>query len=646
MQKILFNHGLDYQRNLEKAWELFNSDIEFEIPSVSKLVLDSWGRSRNFNVNARLNQAGTIVNNEIFQTIQDDNVSLREAARPVIKEARKVLDDNSLFMLLASNAGIILEREGNAKSLGMADSQKLIVGSNWSEQNCGTNAVGTALSLQRPVQLVAREHYCQMTKVWGCAAVPIKDLRDGRILGVLDTTGPEHFFLSMNLGWVKAMASCIEFQLSENNSVTKYRLVEEAIGRISSWKNDAIMLFDADGFFIWKSKQFSSRRRKELPKVLADASIGSRIDCMSVKRLNLDEQVEGLGREYLEGVFIDGRLAGHIFVLPNQEVVEQPTVKQANMVAEQPSLIKGISDKVGKLRVLAKKLANNNLIVTFTGETGSGKEVVSKDVHLQSGKNGRFIAVNCGAIQKELLASELFGYAEGSFSGAKKGGMLGKFEAAKDGTILLDEFCELPLDLQVYLLRVLEEREVVRIGESTARPINARIIVATNKNLEEELAAGRLREDLYYRVNATVIELPALRDHIDDVQYLFDFFMDKVSKEAGGLVPKLNDEFRAALLQHNWPGNIRELRNFAENCFLMNAGEELTLAHIPVRMKKHLSARVESSPVSDGTLKGLERDAILEALELSAGNVSKAARHLGIARSTFYKKLESLNISL
>ena len=301
---------------------------------------------------------------------------------------------------------------------------------------------------------------------------------------------------------------------------------------------------------------------------------------------------------------------------------------------------------MGKLRVLAKKLANNNLIVTFTGETGSGKEVVSKDVHLQSGKNGRFIAVNCGAIQKELLASELFGYAEGSFSGAKKGGMLGKFEAAKDGTILLDEFCELPLDLQVYLLRVLEEREVVRIGESTARPINARIIVATNKNLEEELAAGRLREDLYYRVNATVIELPALRDHIDDVQYLFDFFMDKVSKEAGGLVPKLNDEFRAALLQHNWPGNIRELRNFAENCFLMNAGEELTLAHIPVRMKKHLSARVESNPVSGGTLKGLERDAILEALELSAGNVSKAARHLGIARSTFYKKLESLNISL
>ena len=646
MHKIFFNHDAGYQRNLEKAWELFNADIEFEMPAVSKLVLDSWSRSREFNVNVELSKANTIINEESLRTVRDVNSALREAARPVIKEARKVLDDNKLFMLLTSNKGIILEREGNAKSLLMADSQELIVGSNWSEEYVGTNAVGTALSLQRPVQLVAREHYCKMSKVWGCAAVPIKDLRDGRLLGVLDTTGPEHSFLSMNLGWVNSMASCIELRLSESQNVIKYRLIEEAMEHIQRWKNDEMLVFDVDGFLVWESKGVGAKLMTyDISRMLVDKCIGSRVDWMSADRLKVEDPMINFDKEYLEPIFIDKELAGHILIFPTR-FTDKKLLQQSLGVRNEPeSLIKGVSEKIALLRKMAKKLAGNNLIVTFTGETGTGKEVVSKDVHLQSGRTGGFVAVNCGAIQKELLASELFGYAEGSFSGAKKGGMIGKFEAAKDGTILLDEFCELPLDLQVYLLRVLEEREVVRIGESTARSINARIIVATNKNLEEELAEGRLREDLYYRVNATVIELPALRDHIDDIPFLFDFFMDKVSKESCGVAPRLSSEFSTALINHNWPGNIRELRNFAENCFLMNAGEELTLEHIPLRMKNHELSKSKIS-VNEGTLKCLERDAFIEAIELSAGNISKAARRLGIARSTFYKKLESLDITI
>ncbi|MDX2424694.1 MAG: sigma-54-dependent Fis family transcriptional regulator [Cycloclasticus sp.] len=640
MSGLYFNQGRDYQKNVEKAWELFNSDIEIKEPKVSKVILESWNRSRQFRVNTELNQAPDVIETCRLNSERDIYSALRKAALPVIKDARNVLDDNQLLMLLTSAEGTILEREGNSKSLMMADTQQLVVGSNWSEERCGTNAVGTAISLQRPVQVIAREHYCDMTQVWGCAAVPIRDLRDGRTLGILDTTGPEHSFLSMNLGWVNSMASCIELRLNEAQSKSKYRLIEDCMGQIRRWHKEKIMVFDKEGFLIWISRE-ALPKQKEFPGFLQDISVGTRQDGMSMDQLNHDIPA-GISREWLEPVIVDGEIAGHFLIIPssNKAKKQHPVIPIEDSVEAKSTLLVGVSDKVVQLRKLAKKLASFNTIVTITGETGTGKEVFAKEIHSMSGKTGEFVAINCGAIQKELLASELFGYAEGSFSGAKRGGMIGKFESAQHGTILLDEFCELPLDLQVYLLRVLEEREVVRIGESKVRPVNARIIVATNKDLEKEMAEGRLREDLYYRVNASVLELPPLREHKEDVAVLFQYFMEKVSVESCSAAPKPSDVFTRALQQYNWPGNIRELRNFAENCFLMNAGEELTLDHLPKRMSKV----VTSINPSDSTLEGLERAAIKEALTLYAGNISKAASHLGIARSTFYKKIEKYQL--
>jgi len=353
-----------------------------------------------------------------------------------------------------------------------------------------------------------------------------------------------------------------------------------------------------------------------------------------------------LFRKTLEPIIINEVTLGYIYVIQeNKKSSRSFGLTSNNPEAIQSSLIYGVSSTIKRLRFLADKYAKCDALVTFTGETGTGKEVISKEVHVLSGKKGNFIAVNCGAIQKDLLASELFGYAEGSFSGAKRGGMIGKFEAANNGTILLDEFCELPLDLQVYLLRVLEEKEIVRLGEFSPRSINARIIVATNKNLEEEVEAGRLREDLYYRVCANVVELPPLREHAEDIPYLFDHFIDKVAKESCGVMPKQSDEFSEALKSHKWPGNIRELRNFAENCFLMNDGELLTLAHLPARMKSK-STKKEAKNSHEGTLKDIEREALVDALRLFEGNVSKTAKHLGIARSTLYKKMTLLEISI
>ena len=219
--------------------------------------------------------------------------------------------------------------------------------------------------------------------------------------------------------------------------------------------------------------------------------------------------------------------------------------------------------------------------------------------------------------------------------------MMGKFEAAENGTILLDEFCELPTDMQVYLLRVLEEKEVVRIGESIPRSVTARILVATNKNLENEVTSGGLREDLYYRVSATIVDLPALKDHKEDIPFLFNHFINKVAKENGETSPEMDKLFLDALDSYRWPGNVRELKNFAENCFLMKAGKVLTIEDVPQRMKIANTVLGNKELKGDAkTLKDIEISMINETLELFNGNVSKAAAHLGIARSTFYKKLK------
>lgn len=645
MNNLYKNNGREYQRNVEKAWELFNCDIKIEKPNVSQYILDSWRRSREFQVNIGLNKAPDVLATNSLKLERNIHSELRKAALPVIKDARNILEDNQLFMLLTSAKGIILEREGDAKLLMQADSQQLIDGSNWSEKHVGTNAVGTAISLKRSVQIVAREHYCEMTNVWGCAAVPIKDLRNGEVIGVLDTTGPEHLFQSMNLGWVNSMASCIELRLSQSRDNNRLRLVEKAMSMFRQWQNDDVMVFDEDGFLVWLSDGISSNN-SSLPVSLRNKVNGLQVDGMSVLQIEAGDQPSDIDCDKLEPIIINEVTLGYIYVIQeNKKSSRSFGLTSNNPEAIQSSLIYGVSSTIKRLRFLADKYAKCDALVTFTGETGTGKEVISKEVHVLSGKKGNFIAVNCGAIQKDLLASELFGYAEGSFSGAKRGGMIGKFEAANNGTILLDEFCELPLDLQVYLLRVLEEKEIVRLGEFSPRSINARIIVATNKNLEEEVEAGRLREDLYYRVCANVVELPPLREHAEDIPYLFDHFIDKVAKESCGVMPKQSDEFSEALKSHKWPGNIRELRNFAENCFLMNDGELLTLAHLPARMKSK-STKKETKNSHEGTLKDIEREALVDALRLFEGNVSKTAKHLGIARSTLYKKMTLLEISI
>ena len=291
---------------------------------------------------------------------------------------------------------------------------------------------------------------------------------------------------------------------------------------------------------------------------------------------------------------------------------------------------------------LAEAAADSDANVMILGETGVGKEVLAQAIQSESKrKNGPFIAINAGAIPRELIASELFGFTEGAFTGASKGGKKGKFEQANGGTLFLDEIGEMPLDLQISLLRVLETKSVVRLGDHRERKIDVRFIAATNRNLQEEIAyQGTFRADLFYRLNVMSITIPPLRERIEDIEPLSQEFLASLQRHYQRGPSKISEDALHSLRLHSWPGNIRELRNIMERAFLLarSAGESgIRTKHLPLELQKCL---YRPSNRDNLLLEEVEKKTIQQALRIS-DNISHAAKLLGISRSTLYRKMKS-----
>ena len=291
--------------------------------------------------------------------------------------------------------------------------------------------------------------------------------------------------------------------------------------------------------------------------------------------------------------------------------------------------------------------SKSNSTVLITGESGTGKELFARAIHNHSDRSDYpFVAVNCAAIPDNLLESELFGYEEGAFTGAKKGGKLGKFEIAQKGTIFLDEIGDMSLHLQGKLLRVLQERELDKIGGGSNILIDVRVIVATNKNLEELVKNGQFREDLYYRLKVIPLMLPPLRNRKDDIPLLIDYMIKEYSQKLNKDVIGMEDDVRTALVDYSWPGNVRELQNIIEYSINMSISNLLTLDIIPNNIKyKYYDNKSHKEEIS--TLADLEKEEIIKALN-KFKNYKKdkdlVAKALGISRATLYRKLEKYNL--
>jgi DNA-binding NtrC family response regulator len=305
----------------------------------------------------------------------------------------------------------------------------------------------------------------------------------------------------------------------------------------------------------------------------------------------------------------------------------------------------GRSTPMERLFDQMKMVAPTRSSVLIIGESGTGKELVANALHRASPRrNERFLAINCGAIPSDILESELFGHERGAFTGAVAR-KIGKFELAHRGSLFLDEISELYPELQVKLLRVLEERQVMRVGGSELIDVDFRLIAATNRDLEKEVSEGRFREDLYYRLKVVTLRIPPLRERPSDIPQLAEHFLALFCQEHGKSPKRLSPESMELLSRYGWPGNVRELRNVMESSVVFSQGDEISPAELPVEVRDSTSVSTTGAPVQavvgePRTMADIERQAILETLERTGGHRARAADVLGIGLRTLQRKLK------
>ncbi|QID16398.1 sigma-54-dependent Fis family transcriptional regulator [Nitrogeniibacter mangrovi] len=630
-------------RFIMNSWERLLSGERSATDAIRRLIDDSWNRCLHNQVDPGRTGGPEPVAEQSLYTLLNEHDELLSASTPIMAEARDFLSESGTVMVLTDNSGTILNMEGDTSTRGATENIHLMPGSDWSESACGTNAIGTALEIGQPIQIHAAEHFCAGIKRWTCSATVIRDPYDKSILGVIDVSGLNSTFNRHSLALVVTTSGRIENRLARMAMDMRYRLLEYCMRRLTSATSDGVVVLDRRGNPIKANERASS--------VLSDLADGQAADLSSLAfgPVKGSEMPTGLPpwiqADWLDPVFHNGHRIGTLLTLPGRSSNTQfsrPVVGEdvlANdgtfeqVVGDNP----GLRQSVGK----ARQLAGSSVPVLILGETGVGKDVMARGIHKAgTTKDAPFVAINCGGFSRELLTSELFGYAEGAFTGARRGGMVGKVEAADGGTLFLDEIGEMPLDLQPHFLRVLEEGEVYRLGETKPRKVKFRLIAATNRDLRKEVEEGRFRMDLFYRVAVTSIRIPALRDRVDDIPVLADHYLEKLATQYGMPKKTITAGAMEYFKRYAWPGNIRELRNVLESMVLMTPDIHLSEEYLP----HELSEVVDETDEGITCLESVEREAILRAIRGSGGNMTGAARTLGIAKSTLYVKLKRYNL--
>lgn len=356
-----------------------------------------------------------------------------------------------------------------------------------------------------------------------------------------------------------------------------------------------------------------------------------------------------LGHRVLSDTRIDhvgyrGREAQHVILLaatPETSIIHKASTMKSHRALDG---IVGNSDEINAIKDTIMRIAKKPVSVLIQGESGTGKELIAKSIHDASGRKGRFVPINCGAIDRNLLQSELFGYEEGSFTGASKGGKKGKIELANSGTLFLDEIGEMPLDMQVSLLRVLEERSVMPLGGKVERKVDIRVVAATNRDLKSEIAKGNFRSDLYFRLAVIPIYLPPLRERREDISALAHMFVNRICDDYGLNDVLVTEDFYDSLSEYPWRGNVRELRNTLEYILLMSNGDTVNSRLLEKAMS---TSTFTSEPIeSVEKPEDPKKTEIMQALEACGFNKSKAAQMLGISRKTLYVRMAMYGLEL
>jgi len=665
-------HSYDsaYNDRLLEAWEKFINNEIFDYSFIRPEILESWIRSRSYLVDPYNSKTALLPPDDLKKRIED-NKFLIEITRPYMEKLYSVVRGSGFYLLLVDKDGYILDLIGDQDIIERGRSySKLVIGANRSEQYAGTNAIGTGLVLKKPFQMWGGEHYVKPHKDYSCSSAPIFDM-EGELLGCLNITGIAKEVHLHTLGMVMSAVDGISNELRRKMAYIELEKVSNQRNRIIETMTSGLMLLNMENeitqvnskvltMLNLKNKQIIGKNLFDYIRfdesdndntaLLRNEVYNREVNVYPVDstsppmkfNMSLDFLYDSQGLQ--EGMVLRFNETKRINRLVNHISGYKPNYTFDSII--------GSSSATKNMIYECNKAAGSSSNILILGESGTGKELVAQSIHNASKYSaGPFVAINCGALPKGLVESELFGYERGAFTGANKDGQPGKFELADGGTLFLDEIGEMPLDVQVTLLRVLETREVVRIGGKYPKPIDVRIIAATNKDLREAVEDKTFRDDLYYRLNVLAIRIPPLRERGNDIRELTDYFIKGFSSSKGitySVDPRVYD----ILMRYTWPGNIRELENTVERAVNITENNEILPEHLPAHILQGTGIpNINGEIVLDHeavsptlNLETTEYNLVLSGLEKSQGNVKKAAELLGISRRTLYRKMEKYNI--
>lgn len=623
---------------LSAAWKNF-AIKKRDDPDVRPVVLNSWNRCASSELDPLTGLSPRVLTDtDIREYVEHDPLfaEIKLALSPLYRAALE-----SDHMLVCCDAlGHIMHLAGDSAIRRRAEKMNFVVGSHWGETQAGTNAIGTTIATGQPFQLFGPEHYCQGVHEWTCSASPIRDPATNNVLAVIDMTALREEFHPHTLVSVMTVTQLIEERLRSKYAAERYRLLELYANRATS--HFPIAVLDRTGHVVKAAAAFhehnwidTDNRLRDCPSFDVTVACSWTAEGASGAWSFMREPC--LGSHYPVGAIVSIVKSGAALLR-----------RQSSAPSSEPDDLDAFSHLIGRddafLRAIgiACTAAHGALPVLIEGETGTGKELFAQAIHARSGRKDKpFLAVNCGALAKDLAVSEFFGYDGGSFTGAAREGRIGKFEQANGGTLLLDEISDMPLDLQVLLLRVLDEKKLVRVGGRRSISLDVRIVAATNQDLLELVGKGHFRRDLYYRLGVIKIRLPALRERRRDIGLLFEHYCKRAFAEAGRPAPLIERDVMTTLEHYSWPGNIRELRNVAERLSISAQGDAIRTQDLPVDVSALPVCEERVQNRAGLPLKEQEVQAIRSML-IESGNVSEAARRLGINRSTIYRKLRKL----
>ena len=590
-------------------------------------------------------------------------------AVPAMETLYQQIANTHNMVILTDATGVIVHSLGDDDFLEKANKVALQPGVAWSEESRGTNAIGTAIAEKAPALVHADQHYLAANHFLTCSAAPITD-HQGNVIGVLDVSGDQRSFHKHTMALVRMSALMIENQLFsatfEEAVTLHFHARPEFIGTLM----EGIASFTPGGRFLSANRNglfqlglsFNALQSHTFSSLFGMPVSGIydhyRTAAPGLLNLCLPSGVRVFGRAQL-------RLSREVQAVSTGSARPVSHPAAATAAAASPSQAGHNARRLSGLRYLntgdpqleqvinkVNKVLGRDIPILVMGETGTGKELLAQAIHNDSPRGaGPFVAVNCASIPETLIESELFGYEDGAFTGARKKGAIGKILQANGGTLFLDEIGDMPFGLQARLLRVLQERMVTPLGSGKSIAVNVELICATNHNLRERIARGLFREDLYYRLNGLVVKLPPLRERTD----LETVVRKILATESNGERHHVTADVLAMFRRHKWPGNFRQLTNLLRTAIIMAGDDsEIGLQHMPDDFLDDIDMHIADAPMSSpaidagrmiasgANLEEMEQSVIVKSLEAHGGNVSATARALGVSRNTIYRKLPHL----